>query len=273
MRISIPEAVKKGNLGLGICPAAPRPIVLSILVTQPTIRQTERKTEEELMKQFDQVKLALLGSLCHLVADGLGRIDSTNLERLPRMADSAKWMTACFGNNSYLEQAEQSEHDGIEAALEASQTAVILKRWQAGRTDIEVEPNELLRKLRDEAQFECFKVNLPQNAHTLSSRLRRDAPASLAVTVQIGLRKFAPSQNCIVGTKGEHIEVFQAQGGHYQKMLRFTLTDETTGQFSVDRWCFRGSIDDWFFLDCGELRKLVEKYCRHLGKESFFELM
>jgi len=92
-------------------------------------------------------------------------------------------------------------------------------------------------------------------------------------TVQIGLRKFAPSQNCIVGTKGEHIEVFQGQGGHYHKMLRFTLTDETTRQFSVDRWCFRGSIDDWFFLDCGELRKLVEKYCRHLGKESFFELM
>ena len=32
------------------------------------------------------------------------------------------------------------------------------------------------------------------------------------VAVQIGLRKFAPSQNCIVGTKGEHIEVFQARG-------------------------------------------------------------
>ncbi len=91
--------------------------------------------------------------------------------------------------------------------------------------------------------------------------------------VQIGLRKFAPTQNCIVGTKREHIEVFQAEGGHYNKMLRFTLTDEKTRQFSVDRWCFRGSIDDWFPLDCGELRKLVEKYCRHIGKESFFELM
>ena len=149
----------------------------SILVTQPTIPQTERKTEEELIRQFDQAKPALLGSLCQLVADGLRRIDSTKLERLPRMADSAKWITACLGDIAYLERAEQSERDGIEAALEASHTATTLKRWLAGRTEMEVEPNELLRKLRDTVAFEYPKVNLPQNARSLSSRLRRDAPA------------------------------------------------------------------------------------------------
>jgi len=149
----------------------------SILVTQPTIPQTERKTEEDLVNQFDQVKPALLGALCQLVADGLGRIDTTKLERLPRMADSAKWITACIGNTSYLERAEQSEHDGIEAALEASHTATTLKRWLAGRTEMEVEPNELLRKLREVACLECLTVTLPQNARSLAGRLRRDAPA------------------------------------------------------------------------------------------------
>jgi len=57
-------------------------------------------------------------------------------------------------------------------------------------------------------------------------------------------------------------------------MLRFTLTDEKNRQLSADRWCFRGSIDDWFPLsDYEELSKLVAEYCRHLGRESFFELM
>ena len=121
------------------------------------------------------------------------------------------------------------------------------------------------RRIRNLREPECPSVPAEGNARVITDEE--------VAAVQIGLRKFAPSQNCIVGTKGEHIEVFQAEGGHYHKMLRFTLTDETTRQFSVDRWCFRGSIDDWFFLDCGELRKLVEKYCRHLGKESFFELM
>jgi hypothetical protein len=91
--------------------------------------------------------------------------------------------------------------------------------------------------------------------------------------VKAGLEKAAPSQMCIVDVKQEHIVVYESDGNYFHQMLRFTLTDEKTRQFAVDRWCFRGSIDDWFPLGGGELPKLVEKYCRHLGKESFFELM
>jgi hypothetical protein len=60
----------------------------------------------------------------------------------------------------------------------------------------------------------------------------------------------------------------------YTPMMQFVLRDEKRRLFSVDRWCFRGSIDNWFPLaGAGNLPQLVEKYTRHLGKESFFELM
>ncbi len=60
----------------------------------------------------------------------------------------------------------------------------------------------------------------------------------------------------------------------YLPMMRFTLVDEQNRRFAVDRWCFRGSIDDWFPLSGGgDLEKLVAKYCPHLGRESFYELM
>jgi hypothetical protein len=60
----------------------------------------------------------------------------------------------------------------------------------------------------------------------------------------------------------------------YQKLLRFTLIDEDERLFSVERWCFRGSIDDWLPLESASpLAKAVSKYCRHLGQESFFELI
>ncbi|HUG18401.1 MAG TPA: hypothetical protein VMM56_05450 [Planctomycetaceae bacterium] len=60
----------------------------------------------------------------------------------------------------------------------------------------------------------------------------------------------------------------------YQKVLRFTLADESKRMFSVERWCFKGSIDDWFPLEfASPLAEIVPKYCQHLGKESFFELM
>ncbi len=61
---------------------------------------------------------------------------------------------------------------------------------------------------------------------------------------------------------------------HYTAMLRFTLEDAEKRFFRVERWCFRGSIDDWFFLASGKpLEALARKYLPHLNRESFFELM
>jgi hypothetical protein len=60
----------------------------------------------------------------------------------------------------------------------------------------------------------------------------------------------------------------------YTKMLRFVLVNPDRRGFTVQRWCFRGSIDNWIFLDGPALLEdLVKKYAKHLGKESFFDLM
>ena len=59
----------------------------------------------------------------------------------------------------------------------------------------------------------------------------------------------------------------------YSKMMRFELLGAESRRFTVQRWCFLGSIDQWVFLDGpAPLSELVDKYVRHLGKESFFEL-
>src|SRR5262249_35269297 len=58
------------------------------------------------------------------------------------------------------------------------------------------------------------------------------------------------------------------------KMLRFTLEDAKARLFQIERWCFRGSIDNWYYLEGGKpLSYLVRKYAKHLGKESFFDLL
>lgn len=60
----------------------------------------------------------------------------------------------------------------------------------------------------------------------------------------------------------------------YTAMMRLVLRDKKRRLFSVERWCFRGSVDDWFFLaGAAELSTQVKKYAPHLGKESFFELL
>jgi len=58
----------------------------------------------------------------------------------------------------------------------------------------------------------------------------------------------------------------------YSPMLQFLLEDEQRRLFTAQRYCFRGSIDDWIDIGYGSLTTLVKQYVKHLGKESYFEL-
>ena len=86
--------------------------------------------------------------------------------------------------------------------------------------------------------------------------------------------KAASELSGIFGVPPALVEKRTAQRAHYSPVLRFVLVDEAKRLFSADRWCWLGSIDDWVNLSYGKkLPALVAKYCPHLGKESFFELM
>ena len=64
-----------------------------------------------------------------------------------------------------------------------------------------------------------------------------------------------------------------AQISTYSPMMRFALVDKESREFAVERWCFLGSIDDWIFINSSRnLAELVKRYCKHLGKDSFYEL-
>lgn len=59
----------------------------------------------------------------------------------------------------------------------------------------------------------------------------------------------------------------------YFAMLKFTLINEDKRIFTAERFCFLGSIDDWIHIGFPDtLQNLVEKYVKHLGHNSFYEL-
>ncbi len=59
----------------------------------------------------------------------------------------------------------------------------------------------------------------------------------------------------------------------YMAMLRFTLINKKARVFVVERFCFRGSVDDWIPLaGPGTLGAHVRRFVKHLGRESFYEL-
>lgn len=60
---------------------------------------------------------------------------------------------------------------------------------------------------------------------------------------------------------------------HYSPMLVFQFVDAQGRTFQTQRYCCRGSVDDWIMIGKpGKLATLVKRYVRHLGQESYVEL-
>lgn len=54
---------------------------------------------------------------------------------------------------------------------------------------------------------------------------------------------------------------------------RMRVIKDKDGGYEFQRYCFRGSIDDWIGIDGGDdLKHLAEDNIRHLGRESYYEL-
>ncbi|MEX1118928.1 MAG: hypothetical protein WEB60_09055, partial [Terrimicrobiaceae bacterium] len=60
----------------------------------------------------------------------------------------------------------------------------------------------------------------------------------------------------------------------YQAVMRFVLVQKEPRLFRPERFCFRGSVDDWIMLGLpAPLKSLCAKFLKHLGKDSFYDLM
>jgi len=55
--------------------------------------------------------------------------------------------------------------------------------------------------------------------------------------------------------------------------MRFILEDKKQRSFIAERFCFKGSIDDWIYIGGPDsLENLLKAYLKHLGQESFYDL-
>lgn len=60
----------------------------------------------------------------------------------------------------------------------------------------------------------------------------------------------------------------------FTPVLRFILCDEARRTFRIERWCYRGSIDDWIDIgSSGPVDRLARLTVPKLGSEAYFELM
>jgi hypothetical protein len=69
------------------------------------------------------------------------------------------------------------------------------------------------------------------------------------------------------------LEEYAARNAQFTPVMRFILKDKTTRRFAPERFCFRGSVEDWISIgEPDQLAKLVAKFLKHLGRDSIYDL-
>ena len=59
----------------------------------------------------------------------------------------------------------------------------------------------------------------------------------------------------------------------FTPVMRFILDNQETRQYHAERWCYRGSVDDWIYAGySGKVNQLAKKLVPTLGTDEFYEL-
>ncbi|MBD1913608.1 MULTISPECIES: hypothetical protein [unclassified Leptolyngbya] len=164
----------------GIDSLANRPDLLdrSLLVNLPRISEERRQTEEEREKAIAAALPRLLGAVFTALSQTLGRLPSISLERLPRMADFARFAVAAepalgLEPGSFLKAYQGNQNEATELSLEASPVATAIRELMDGRDKWYGLAKDLFKELAGDGS----KVGFPKAAHVLSRSLPRYTPA------------------------------------------------------------------------------------------------
>jgi hypothetical protein len=71
----------------------------------------------------------------------------------------------------------------------------------------------------------------------------------------------------------ERLEEHRDRYARFTPVMRFILKDEQTREYSAERWCYRGGIDDWIYAGhSGKIDELAKNLTPKLGTDEFYEL-
>ena len=126
-----------------------------------------RRTERELLTEFDRYKAGIFGALCDMLVTGVRQLPETHLVSLPRMADFATWSVAC-GLDTFEAAYARNRQNTIDVDLEHDILGQSVKALVAAKGEWRGTAMELPDQIGPTARITVPKV--------LSDQLRRLAP-------------------------------------------------------------------------------------------------
>jgi hypothetical protein len=161
----------------------------AVLVNLPTIPTSQRRSENSFWSDFYVARPAILGALYEALAGALAKIDSTELERLPRMADFALWATAAEATlgwqaGSFMRSYQGNRTQAHELAVDATPIGTVLV--EVATEGFEGTATELLALLANRVDEKVTKQpEWPRSPQALSGIVKRLAPNLRALGFEI----------------------------------------------------------------------------------------
>jgi hypothetical protein len=177
----------------------------SVLLALPVIPESERRPEDEFLREFEEARPRILGALLDAVACGLKRLADVQLGHYPRMADFAKWVVACspamgWSAESFLcaygANREESDQLAVESSLIGAplMTLVNEREWEGTATELVA----ALQALVDERTMK--NKGWPDKGQKMRWALKRIAPSlrKLGYEVEFDIRSTDSSRSRIL---------------------------------------------------------------------------
>ena len=152
----------------------------AVFLTLEAIPEERRRPEQELWAAFEAERPRILGALLDAVAKGLAMLPQTRLDKFPRMADFALWVTACetalWPTGTFGSAYRGNRDEAVEGVIEADAVAAAVHALMTARTEWTGTASDLLGALAELAGERVTKSkSWPDSPRTLGGRLRRVA--------------------------------------------------------------------------------------------------
>jgi hypothetical protein len=157
----------------------------TLVVRLPVIPDEERRDEATVNAAYELDRPYILGALLDAAAWALGCWEDLKLDKLLRMADLAKWVTAAEPQldivpGTFIRTLALNKTDAYQATIDSNPVAVSVVAFVAEMTSWEGTPTELYEMLKRGARdgmTNRLPFGWPANAQAMSNKLKEAAPA------------------------------------------------------------------------------------------------
>ncbi len=172
----------------------------SLVVHLPAIEESKRRPEAELWKEFHEEKAAILGAIFDVLASILKNRASVKLERVPRLADFAVWITAAeealgWKEGAAMDHYAENRRAALVAALDADAIYhAVLRLMQDRQIAWEGTASQLKTKLEELMPVNKhgeprFPSGWPRSIQSFGERLARIVPCLRSAGISVERKK------------------------------------------------------------------------------------